>query len=143
AGGAARPARDHGVARAARRYHVAGPGRGRTRRRRRLRPAGARAAVTRRLALAATFLAAVVPAFAQEAGPSAIALDTAVALDATVDADGNVSTGLVADAQASLALTDSLQVMVRPFLQRLGSGEWNAQVWVAGLRYERPADIGL
>jgi hypothetical protein len=99
--------------------------------------------VTRRLVLAATLLVAAVPAFAQQARPSAIALDTAVALDATADADGDVSTGVIADAQASLALTERLQVMVRPFLQRLGNGDWNAQVWVAGLRYERPGDIGL
>ena len=33
--------------------------------------------------------------------------------------------------------------IVRPFAQRQASGDWNKQIWVAAVRYQRPGPIGL
>ena len=33
--------------------------------------------------------------------------------------------------------------IVRPFAQRQASGDWNTQIWVAAVRYQRPGPIGL
>lgn len=82
-------------------------------------------------------------ATAQQAHPSVFAVDTSVAVDNTVDANGNVATGVTLDAVASADMGRGFQAIVRPFMQRLSSGEWNRQVWVATLRFERPGPIGL
>ena len=85
-----------------------------------------------------------VPAFAQQAEPSRFAVDTVVAVDEAVDANGNFTTGLITDAVVSTDLGGGFQAIVRPFVQRLGnSGEWNRQVWVAEVRYERPGPVAF
>ena len=33
--------------------------------------------------------------------------------------------------------------MIRPWAQRQASGDWNKQIWVAAVRYQRPGPIGL
>jgi hypothetical protein len=97
-----------------------------------------------RCALAALFWVAGVSApAAQVANPSSLALDTAVAVDDTFDGNGNGTTGFSADVLASIEVADGLQLIARPSLQRFGNGEWNAQVWVAALRYERPGAVGV
>jgi hypothetical protein len=83
------------------------------------------------------------PSAAQVANPSSLALDAAVAVDETFDEDGNATTGFSADVLAALEIAEGLQLMARPSLQRFGNGEWNAQVWVAGLRYERSGAVGV
>ncbi len=96
-----------------------------------------------RFTLALLLWLAPAAAHAQLANPSRLALDTAVAIDETVEGDGNRTTGFSADALASFELGGGVQLMTRPFVQRLRSGDWNVQVWVAGLRYERPGNIGV
>jgi hypothetical protein len=93
------------------------------------------------LAALAALLAA--PAAAQQARPSMFAIETSAALDETVDFDGNHVTGVIVDAVVSAEFGRGFQGIVRPFLQRLNTGEWNRQVWIAAVRYERPAAVGL
>jgi hypothetical protein len=88
-------------------------------------------------------LLVVAPCQAQQARPSRIALDTVASIDETVDANGNFVTGVTLDAVASVAMGRGFEAIVRPIASRLGSGEWNRQIWVAALRYERPGDIGI
>lgn len=76
-------------------------------------------------------------AAAQSATPSRLAVDTVVAGDTTRNGDGTLVSGVVADAMVSAALGRGFQAITRPFLQRLGTTrEWNAQLWIAALRYE-------
>jgi hypothetical protein len=102
--------------------------------------------VSRSLIALLTLLAAT-PCAAQQATPSRMALDTVAAVDETVDARGNFVTGVTLDAVASVAIGRGFEAIVRPIATRLGSGEWNRQIWVAALRYERPGespgDIGV
>ena len=82
--------------------------------------------------------------FAQQAQPSRFAVDTVAAVDEVVDANGNLTTGVIVDAMMSADLGGGVQAIVRPFTQRLGNtGEWNRQVWIAELRYERPGPVAL
>lgn len=85
-----------------------------------------------------------VQAFAQQAHPSRFAIDTSASVDEAVDANGNHVTGVIVDTLLSADLGSGFQAIVRPFAQRLANtGEWNRQVWIATLRYERPGPIGL
>lgn len=89
-------------------------------------------------------ITAGLPAFAQQAQPSRFAVDTVAAVDEVVDANGNFTTGVIVDAVMSADLGGGFQAIVRPFTQRLANtGEWNRQVWVAELRYERPGPVAL
>jgi hypothetical protein len=92
--------------------------------------------------MAAVILGAA-PAAAQQAQPSRIAVDTVAAFDQAVDGAGNFSTGVILDAVVSVEIGGGLEAFARPFVQRLGSGEWNRQVWIAALRYERSAAVNL
>jgi hypothetical protein len=83
------------------------------------------------------------PAQAQLTRPSVFAIDTTASVDEAVDANGNFATGVIVDGVVSADLGGGVQAIVRPFLQRLTSGEWNRQVWVAEIRYERQGDIGI
>ena len=78
------------------------------------------------------------PAAAQQAEPLPIALDTVAAVDEAIDERGNLSTGVILDAVVSADLGHGFEAFARPFVQRLNSGEWNRQVWIAALRYQRP-----
>lgn len=92
----------------------------------------------------ALLLLAVVPVDAQVARPSRVALDTVVELDETVDANGNNATGVIVDGVVSVELGRGVQFFSRPTLQRLANGgEWNAQTWIAALRYERPGPVAV
>jgi hypothetical protein len=95
---------------------------------------------------AACMLAALVatPAAAQEATPSMLAIDSAASVDVTVDGSGNQVTGVFIDSLASVIIGGGLQALVRPQIQRLGAtGEWNRQIWVADLRYERQGTVSF
>ena len=94
----------------------------------------------------ATFLAALllvsgaVPVLAQEARPSFLAIDTTVAFDEVVDRNGSDTFGALLDAVVSADFGHGFQAIVRPFVSRLSSGEWNRQVWIATVRYERATE---
>ncbi len=96
---------------------------------------------TRSAALLLVLLAA--PAAAQQAQPSRIALDTVAAIDETVDDSGDFATGVVLDAVVSVDIGGGFEAFARPFVQRLNSGEWNRQVWLAALRYQRNAAVNV
>jgi hypothetical protein len=105
---------------------------------------------------AACTVAALVatPAAAQQATPSLLAIDSSVSIDETIDTSrtcnaagvctrNNVK-GVFIDSLASVHIGGGLQAMVRPQVQRLGAtGEWNRQIWIADLRYERPGSVAL
>ena len=98
----------------------------------------------RTLALALALLFAAGRASAQETRPSILALDTEAAVDVAVDENGNDATNLFLDAVASARLGRNVEAIVRPFAQRLAAtGEWNRQIWVAAVRYERQGPIGV
>ena len=95
---------------------------------------------------AAGILAALAanPASGQQATPSVFAVDSSASVDVTVDNNGNQVTGVFMDSLASVEITRGLQAMVRPQVQRLGgTGEWNRQIWIADLRYERPGRVAV
>jgi hypothetical protein len=95
---------------------------------------------------AACILAALAasPAAAQQATPSVFAIDSAASVDVTVDDAGNHVTGVFIDSLASVDIGGGLQAVVRPQVQRLAAtGEWNRQIWVADLRYERHGAVAL
>jgi hypothetical protein len=82
-------------------------------------------------------------AVAQQARPSAVAIDTSAGIDESVDANGNYATGFVADALVSVAIGSRFEAIAWPVVQRFGSGQWNNDIWIAALRYERPGPIGI
>jgi hypothetical protein len=84
------------------------------------------------------------PAFAQQAQPSRLAIDTSASVDTTRDSSGHFTTNVIVDSLISADLGHGFQAMTRPWAQRVGStGEWNRQVWVAAVRYERTGPVGL
>jgi hypothetical protein len=91
----------------------------------------------------AAFVLLATPALAQQARPSVFAVDTVAAVDQSFDENGDVVTGVVLDAVGSADLGRGFQAIVRPFAQRLPSTEWNRQIWVAQVRYERAGAVGL
>jgi len=102
------------------------------------------AATRRTLAGALTLIAlAATPAGAQQSNPAILAIDTAAMVSGTVDENGDRSTGVILDAFVSASLGRGFEVMARPFAQRLQSGEWNRQIWVAALRVEHHGAVDL
>lgn len=93
--------------------------------------------------VAAGLLLAAAPLRAQQARPSPVAIETVAAADETVDESGNDTTGVLFDAVVSVDVGYGFEAIVRPFVQRLASGEWNRQIWIAALRYQREGDVGL
>lgn len=84
------------------------------------------------------------PAAAQDSRPSLIAIDSNAAVDQTFSEDGTrAPAGLVFDAVVSASLGRGFEAITRPFVQRLQSGEWNRQIWLAEVRYERHGRVGL
>jgi hypothetical protein len=89
-------------------------------------------------------LLAASPAAAQHAHPSAVSIDSAAEGDFTTDNSGNNTKGVFLDSLVSAEFGRNLQAMVRPQVQRIaGTGEWNRQIWVAEMRYERPGPVAL
>jgi hypothetical protein len=84
------------------------------------------------------------PAAAQEAKPSMLSVDSSTDVDVTVDRDGNHITGVFLDMLVIAGLGKRVDAIVRPQVQRLANnGEWNRQIWVAELRYERPGPVAF
>lgn len=108
----------------------------------------ARTLPRRRLAAGACLAGAVLlaparPAAAQQARPSAVAIDTSAAVDESRNFNGTSATGLAIDALVSVAIGNRLEAIAWPVVQRFGSGQWNSDIWIATLRYERPGPIGI
>lgn len=81
---------------------------------------------------------------AQQARPSPFAIDTAVSIDETVDANGNDATGVFLDAVVTAGLGRGFEVVTWPIAQRLASsGDWTSDLWIAAVRYERAGRVGV
>ncbi len=93
--------------------------------------------------LLALLLSAGSTAAAQQARPSPLAVDTNAEVGLAIDADGNYPRAAIFDAVISAGLGRHFEAIVRPFVQRLTTGEWNRQIWVAALRYQRPGAVGI
>lgn len=79
-----------------------------------------------------------------QARPARLAIDTSASLDESVDANGNYATGIILDSVVSISIGGGFEGIVRPFVQRnANTGEWNRQIWIATLRYERPGPVAL
>jgi hypothetical protein len=79
---------------------------------------------------------------AQSQLPSWFSIDSTAAIDRQLDT-ADARTGVLLDSYLSARLGPGLEIYTRPFVQRLGSGEWNRQVWLAAMRYERKGAVGL
>jgi hypothetical protein len=92
----------------------------------------------------ATFLLVAAAASAgQLARPSPFALDSAVAFDQTRTFNGDNFSGVIVDAVMTVGFGAGFEGMIRPWAQRQASGDWNKQIWIAAVRYQRPGPIGL
>jgi hypothetical protein len=91
----------------------------------------------------ACLLLASSDAAGQIARSSPFALDTAASIDQTRTFDGGNSTGAIVDAVMSVGLGGGFEGMIRPWAQRQANGDWNRQIWLAAVRYQRPGPIGL
>jgi hypothetical protein len=87
---------------------------------------------------------AAAPAAAQQARQSPLAIDSVASADFTFDENGNEARGIFLDSLVTADIGRGIQGMFRPQVQRLAnSGEWNRQVWIAEVRYERAGTVGL
>jgi hypothetical protein len=93
--------------------------------------------------LTVAMLLARATASAQTARPATVAVDTVASFDETVDANGDATTGAIFDSVVAAGFGHGFEAVIRPFVQRLSSGEWNRQIWLATLRYERAGRINL
>jgi hypothetical protein len=91
----------------------------------------------------ACWLWAAGTAFAQQATPSVLAIDTVAAFDQSIADSGSGVTGVTFDAVASVAMGRHFEAIVRPLATRLASGEWNRQIWVAAVRFQHAGSIGV
>ena len=82
------------------------------------------------------------PTEAQTARPSILAIDTTAAADTAVDANGNYGYGTSVDAFVSVGI-GRFEAIAWPIVQRLQSGQWNRDIWIAALRYERQGSVGV
>jgi hypothetical protein len=88
----------------------------------------------------------ITPGFAsaQQARPSRLAIDTAAAVDHSVDDNGNHATGIMVDAIVSVGLGRGFEAIAWPIAQRVANtGNESADIWIATVRYERAGRIGL
>jgi hypothetical protein len=92
--------------------------------------------------LALALLASPAPALGQPPHPSLLAIDTAAALEQTADFSGNRLTGMSVDAVVSIG-RPGLEAIIWPIAQRLNSGQWIRDLWIASVRYERPGPVGI
>ena len=97
-----------------------------------------------RLAPWIVVLLTAAPAAAQQAKPSVLSIDTDTSVDFTSDGDGNDVKGVFLDTLVVGDFGRNIQAIVRPQIQRLANtGEWNRQIWVAEMRYERPGPVAF
>ena len=94
--------------------------------------------------LACALWAVLLPQYAaaQTSRPSRLAIDTTAAADSAVDANGNYGYGTAVDAFVSVSL-GRFEAIAWPVVQRLQSGQWNKDVWIAALRYEHRGAVGI
>lgn len=103
-----------------------------------------RQALRRWVAALALALIGMRPASAQDSRPSPIAVDSNAAVDQAFNDDGTrARTGFLFDAFISAELGKGFEFVTRPFVTRLASGEWNRQIWLAEVRYERHGRVGV
>jgi hypothetical protein len=94
--------------------------------------------------LGAIVLAAPTLVLAQQARASRLAVDSAAAIDHSVDGSGNHTTGIMVDAIVSVALGRGFEAVAWPIAQRIAStGSESADIWIATLRYERAGSVGV
>jgi len=93
--------------------------------------------------VSALVLVASNEAAGQLARPATFALDTAASFDQTRTLSGDDSSGAILDAVVSVGFGAGFEGMIRPWAQRQANGDWNKQIWVAAVRYQRPGPIGL
>jgi hypothetical protein len=100
--------------------------------------------VRREFAIACVLWALLAPrhAAAQTARPSLLAIDTTAAVDGAVDGNGNYGYGTAVDAFVSVGV-GRFEAIAWPVIQRLQSGQWNRDIWIAAVRYERPGPVGV
>ena len=79
----------------------------------------------------------------QLARPSAVAIDTAASFDQTRTFAGDDATGVILDGVMSVGFGAGFEGMIRPWAQRQANGDWNKQIWIAAVRYQRPGPVGL
>jgi hypothetical protein len=99
-----------------------------------------------RAALATSLLAMLWAAPAQGQrlqAPSWLTLDTSADVNRSVDASGTTTGGAIFDAYIAVRLAPGLEIAARPWTQRQASGEWNRQLWLAAVRYERKGPLGV
>jgi hypothetical protein len=84
------------------------------------------------------------PAAAQRlAAPDWLTVDTSADVDRTIDGSGATATGAIFDAYISARLGRGLEIVARPWTQRQATGEWNNQLWLGALRWERKGAVGV
>ena len=79
----------------------------------------------------------------QLARPASFALDTAASVDQSRTFGGDNATGVIVDAVMSVGFGAGFEGMIRPWAQRQANGDWNRQIWIAAVRYQRPGPVGL
>lgn len=89
-------------------------------------------------------LLSVEAAAAQDGAFSRVAVDSTAVVEMSVAEPGDGATAVAVDAVATIGLGAGFDVIVRPWMQKLGnSDEWNRQIWLATLRYQRTGRVGL
>jgi hypothetical protein len=94
-----------------------------------------------------SFLTVILVSRAASAGqlarPSPVAIDTAASFDQTRTFSGDDVSGAIVDATMSVGFGAGFEGIIRPWAMRQATGEWNKQIWIAAIRYQRPGPIGL
>lgn len=73
-----------------------------------------------------------------------VAFEPVIAVDAVAGSEVPRSVGVWIDLFGALRIAEGLDVIARPVVSRRAfDGEWQAQVYQLGLRYERPGRVGL
>jgi hypothetical protein len=85
----------------------------------------------RGLAVLTALLALPAPAAAQAQLPSWFSIDTTAAVDRVLTSS-DATAGVILDTFMSARIAPGLEIYTRPFVQRLGTGEWNRQPARAG-----------
>ncbi len=89
-------------------------------------------------------VAMAAPCAAQQARPADLSIETSAAVDTAVAPTGTPSTGTVVDTIVSVGLGRGFEAIARPWAQRLGTTkDWNPQVWLATLRYQRQGHVAV
>ena len=97
----------------------------------------------RGLAVLTALLALPAPAAAQAQLPSWFSIDTTAAVDRAAGLAATPRLASCSTPSCRRRIGPGLEIYTRPFVQRLGTGEWNRQVWLAAARYERKGAVGL